>query len=193
MGRALYIQEKDAETGKQFRYEGYGGHVVYKADGHVQFLERDMLLEIKSMNDGRFKSFEKKGVKLAHPDYYDQVQLGMKLSGFDETLFVAYNKNSSKYWAEVVKRDDDRIGFLEARLHVVMRNGATRSAKSPDDWRCEGCFKKSACWHGALPARACNSCDHSEPTTDGDWWCNLHRAPAHTVCDSWSKYEPRKA
>ena len=56
----------DPYTGKQWAFEGFGGHAVGHADGILETQTGKPLLEIKSMNANKFKEFSTKGVKFSH-------------------------------------------------------------------------------------------------------------------------------
>ena len=71
----IHVMEKDPMTGKQWRYTDYEGNSMGNADGIVELHDgSSAILEIKSMNDQKFKEFLKKGVKTSHPMYYAQMQ-----------------------------------------------------------------------------------------------------------------------
>ena len=52
-------------TGKQWRFEGYGGFVMGNADGLLEIDEGTAGLEIKSKNDAKHKEFVRKGIRVA--------------------------------------------------------------------------------------------------------------------------------
>ena len=102
----VHVMEKDPMTGKQWRYTDYEGHAMGNADGIVEIHDgTSAILEIKSMNDQKFKEFQKKGMKLSHPQYYAQVQYLMGLSKCQKAVLVSYNKNNSQYHHEWVAFD----------------------------------------------------------------------------------------
>ena len=54
------VMEVDPFTGKQWAFQGFGGHAVGHADGMIEDAEgQSMLLEIKSMNDKKWTEFQK--------------------------------------------------------------------------------------------------------------------------------------
>ena len=101
------VMEKDPFTGKQWAFDGFGGHATGHADGMIGPIDGDsMLLEIKSMNDNKFKEFSTKGVKYSHRHYYSQVQFMLGLGKLKECVFISYNKNTSDYCSEIVQYDE---------------------------------------------------------------------------------------
>ena len=65
----MHIMEKDPMSGKQWRYTDYEGNAMGNADGLMELHDgSSAILEIKSMNDQKFKDFVKKGVKLSPPN-----------------------------------------------------------------------------------------------------------------------------
>lgn len=190
------VFETDGMTGKQHAYEEYGGHVVSHTDGHVQLDDASdelMILEIKTMNDASFTKFKSSGVKRSHPQYYAQVQMMMGMSGFERAFFIAVNKNTSEYHAEIVEADPFEISFLKERIARALDGRAVKVATDETDWRCRGCFKSGVCWGDKpVPAR-CQTCAHAVPTADGWWHCDHHdRACPTTPCESYERFTPRE-
>lgn len=193
------VFEKDHMTGRQFEYVAFGGHVKGHADGQVELDARwpgmqpgDMaLLEIKSMNDQKWSKFVEVGVRASHPLYYWQMQMMMGLSGFQACLFVSYNKNNSKYASELVYFRDTDFAYLCARVQVAISNQARRVSEDEADWRCRGCFKRSACWGHVQPAKECRTCAHAAADDVHGWWCLKQTAPATAVCGDYEVYQPK--
>ena len=184
----LHVMETDPMSGKQWRFEGYGGLVMGNADGLLEIEGKTVGLEIKSMNDAKHKEFVKKGVKGSHPQYYDQMQFMMGLSGIQQFVLVAYNKNNSLYHHEFVDFDDFRYAYLTAKVERVISNNAEKISVDETDWRCRGCFKRDACWNGAMPEEmTVRTCGNSYATQDGTWKCDVCDGQ---VCSDWTLYKP---
>jgi len=188
-----YVQETDALTGTQHSYQAYGGHVVCHTDGHIE-LERGevSLLEVKSMNETSFNKFKKSGVKVSHPRYFAQLQMMMGMSGIQTSLFIAQNKNTQEYHAELVGYDVFEYGFIEARIGSILSGKAEKIARDPDDWRCRGCFKTGVCWGDSRPNPMCRNCKHSLPHEEGGWWCGLKKHKADKPCDKHDYFKPEE-
>jgi hypothetical protein len=184
----LQVMEQDPMTGKQWRYTRYGGHAMGNADGLIEIEGRVVGLEIKSMNDDKFKSFRDHGVKYSHPIYYDQMQFIMGMSGIHSFVIVSYNKNTSEYHHQYIEFDEFRFYSLEAKVERVLSNQAQRVSHDESDWRCRGCFKFDACWKGALPSkRDVRTCGNSIGNSDGTFSCSVCDGQS---CPSWRPYEP---
>ena len=189
----LNVIENDPMTGKQHRREWLGGHVVCNADGLISDpAEGDAVLEIKSMNDASWKKFQKSGVKISHRHYYRQMQMLMAMFRIETSFFIAYNKNNSEYWAEVVPFDQSEWDWLYTRMQYVIDGGGNRIAEEPTDWRCKGCFKRSVCWDTPDVKPNCRLCKHSAPKSSGEWHCALRDSPCKDPCDQFDVYRPTK-
>jgi len=184
----LHVMEVNPMTSKQWRWEAYGGHAMGNADGLVEIDGETLGLEIKSMNDSKHKECAKKGVKYSHPNYYDQMQFMMGLSGIKKFLFVSYNKNNSSYLHEYIDFDEFRFSYLKTRVETVLRQESRRCATDESDWRCKSCFKRDACWRGELPEqRIMRTCGNAKPNKEGEWSCDKC---SDGVCHDWVPYEP---
>jgi len=184
----LHIMDRDPWTGQQFSYRDWGDHFRSRADGIVEYEEdgepRTALLEIKSMNDSRWTKCQDLGVKYTERHYYAQVQMMMGLGGFKETLFVAYNKNTSRYFHEYIPFDEFAYYNLRHRVERVMAGERQRISNTDADWRCRDCFKRDACWSGELPkTRDMITCHHSLPNPTGGWTCDKG---CTTTCLDWT-------
>lgn len=186
------VFEVDDLTGRQARWEIAGGHIVCNTDGQIDLEGKEdiSLLEIKSMNDKNWTTFKRSSVKVSHPKYWDQMQMMMGMSGHKRCLFIAYNKNTSLYWAEVVEADPLDWSFQQTRIETVWRGEAKKVSDDPTGWLCRGCFKHGACWGGEAPERACRTCAAAAPIADGTWWCRRHKTNCAQPCADWEPYKP---
>ncbi len=184
----LHVMEHDPLTGKQWAFNDFGGHISGHADGLVEDDDREvLLLEIKSMNERKWREFEKKGVQYSHPHYYAQVQFMMGLGNIEVCMFVAYNKNTSDYHAEYIDFDVFYYEGLKDRAERILRGEGTRVATDQSDWRCKGCFKRTVCWDEVAVLPQCTYCIHAVPQRDGTWDCNYSFG---NVCDKYAQFNP---
>lgn len=200
----LKIKELDDSTGKQWHYEMYGGHVAANLDGKLWKQvdpSKDApthTLEIKSMQRRYFMSLIKKGLKLSHPEYYDQVQLGMGMSGIGRCFFVAYCKDNSKYHAEFVYFDEARYAELLKRSTRAM---FAEKAERTEAFDCTMCLKRTSCGPSHIPSvpnivqeqRHCRHCAHSMPNVaepSKTWTCKKTGAKAERPCGEFAMYRP---
>jgi hypothetical protein len=198
------VDEVDQTTGEQWEYTSHGGHHVCHLDGYITLLgtTETMTLEIKSMNRKMFETFQKKGVQLSHPHYYDQVQDGLELyrinAGNDVTkcFFVAYCKDNSQYHAEIVEYDPATASAIFDKVgKVTLRDDESRISSNEHEYGCKGCFKRTSCWNPDVQDRGCWHCTHSTPVLVGEdkaWLCELTSKPAEKVCDSFKLFRPEK-
>jgi hypothetical protein len=182
------VLDKNHITHKQFEWRGHGGLSVYKADAILEVEGRSFLVEIKSMGSAPWKKFLKFGVRVSHPQYYDQVQMGMGMSGILECLLVAYNKDNSMYHDEVVAFDPTRYGFLCHRIEKALLKKQTRIGREETDWRCRSCFKFGSCWKGKPVDKNTRTCAWSEADQkSGAFVCT--KGLDTSYCKSCTEYE----
>ena len=186
----LSVWEVDGLTGKQHSYELWGGHIKAHMDGHIEINDEVHVLEIKSMNDASFSKFQKDGVKISHPNYFAQVQMMMGMSGFRKAFFIAINKNTSEYHAQIVHFDDFEYAHIQERIERVVTGKAKKISTDSTDWRCRGCFKRGVCWGDRAVPVACETCQFSGPKPDGGWHCYKHDRTALEPCADYQRYEP---
>lgn len=190
------VMENNPMTGKQWNYQELGGHIRCNLDGLIELDDgRLRNLEVKSMNDNSFEKFKDMGVKISHAHYYDQMQMQMAMSKTRDTLFIAYNKNNSDYHAEIVKFNDMDWEFLKSRIERALSNQSARISADEADWRCRGCFKRSACWDHTAPTvklgdEGCHFCAHAVPVDGQEWHCTKHDREAEHVCSDYEQYRP---
>lgn len=86
------------------------GHI----DGVIFDTHRNKyVLEIKTMNDQRYKTLVKKKVKNGFPEYWSQCQAYMKGLEIEQTLFIALNKNTGELYKEIIYyNSQDADGLL---------------------------------------------------------------------------------
>lgn len=189
----INVLDKDIMTGRQFRWDRYGGMAVFKADGIIENGPGvdAMLVEIKSMNSALWTKFMGWGVRMSHPHYYDQVQMGMGLSGFRKCVIIGYNKDKSLYWDEIVEYDAVRWGFLLARIEHTLSGVAAKVAVREEDWRCRGCFKFDACWKNAPVEKTMRTCEFSYfDRFDNKWKCLKGCTEECGGCKFWQRWKP---
>lgn len=192
----LSVVEADPATGGQWEVSGLGGHVVAHLDAKIEnpldpIASSPWVLEVKSMNKEMFVRFKKKGLALSHPEYYDQVTLQMGLARLSTALVIAYCKDNSEHWAEVIEYDGGLYAELIAyRAERAMFGEPRRKHAHRKSHECTGCLKRGACWGGADMAEVlgrtdCSSCAHAMPDVSVDgkqWFCTLHSARAAHRC-----------
>ena len=195
MGMTVEFLAKDELTMRQFKWSSHGGHALAKADGILVWNSgAGEIVEIKSMKEVLFRKFLKHGVAVSHPKYYDQCQMLMGLSGLRSSLVIGYNKNDSTYHVERVAFDAERWLVMQSRIDSAMQGAGERISEDPEDFRCRGCFKFTACRETWLPewgVPECMHCEHSHPDLDRRWWCKKHDRFADKTCIDFNFWTPR--
>lgn len=169
------VWEIDESTGKQWRFDLFGGHFGLSLDGVCRGNDADfgtMTLEFKTMNDKTFKTLSLNGLKKAKPVYWAQVQIGMDLSGIGNCLFMAVNKNTDEIYAEIVEPDGSAAALREKAERIIFADKPLAKVADSEDWfECKYCPHIGICHRGALPEQNCRTCAHSTPEQDGRWSC----------------------
>ena len=193
----------DPQTGRQFGFTALAGHFGGHMDGAGQgFPEAPTawhVLEFKTHNARSFATLRIKGVKLAKPMHYAQMQVYMHLSGMRRAMYMAVNKDTDEIYSERVKYCKAEAEALMARAEriVTATRPPERITDSPDDFRCRFCSHKALC-HGSTPPEpavpcelSCRNCVHATPELDTDsgrWSCSKHnitvtRQQQATTCE----------
>lgn len=109
--------------------------------------KHDVLVEIKTANDSSFNTFKKKGLRLWYPEYYDQIQSYMGMSGVHKCYLLALNKNTSELHDELVLFDAPRYEWLVAKARRIGEAviEPPRINGSASYFRCRMCFYKRIC------------------------------------------------
>lgn len=169
------VWEIDEGTGKQWRFEIFGGHFGLSLDGVCQGLpesSKPHTLEFKTMNDKTFKTLMNNGLEKAKPVYWAQVQIGMHLSGIDRCLFLAVNKNTDELYAERIKPDGSAIALSEKAERIIFADKPLAKIAESEDWyECKFCDFAKICHRNEMPEQNCRTCAHSTPEHDGTWSC----------------------
>ncbi len=180
------VHEKDPMTGKQYMWDKHNGNVVFYADGILEERNGDCrLLEVKSMNDSIWQRFKSRGLLVSHPKYYDQLQMGMGLSGYRSATLIAYNKNTCEYHDQTIVFDEIRYFFLLARAEKVLMGGAQRVGVDVSDWRCKDCSRRHVCFEGADIPKDMRTCANASLSGTG-WKCKLGCVGQ---CQQWQRFE----
>lgn len=107
------------------------------------------IIEIKTAKDASFRIFQTKGVRLWYPEYYDQMQSYMGMSGIHSATLIAINKDTSDLHDEKIQFDQERYQFLVKKAKRIGESESEppRINQSPSFFRCKLCFYQKKC-HG---------------------------------------------
>jgi hypothetical protein len=195
----LQVWEVDPETNKQWTYTAARGHFVCKTDGVTKGVpsaeKTPHVLEIKSTNVSGFKELEKRGVKVAKPEHYWQMQSGMGLSGIHRALYLAICKDNEQYYIERVEFDPECFAEIEGKLNglITIMSPPPRLAEKEGDWRCKFCNAKDVCWGYKPILKNCRTCQYAEVADKGEWVCSrsdevIPYGFQSKGCDAWTPY-----
>lgn len=182
------------EKGDQWTYTF--GHFVAKLDGVVRGVpgaeKTAHTLEIKSSNLKGFKEIQNRGVQIAKPLHYAQMQIGMELAGLTRSLYVCICKDDEKLYVERVIRDDTAIADLLAKINRIVEseNPPIPIAETESDWRCKFCDQKAVCWKQERPLATCRMCRNGVAAENGEWVCGLSskvlsQSEQIAACEEW--------
>lgn len=178
------VWEKD-ESGNQFGVSFLGGHFRGHCDavavGIPEAPTKPHVVEMKTHSSKSFADLKKKGVKLAKPMHYAQMQIYMLGMDIWDALYFAVNKDTDDLYTERIKLDKAEAEKIMAiAKNVIETYEPMKCATREDDYRCKMCEARTVCWHrtGAVFACEtcidCRTCCHSTPITEGErakWAC----------------------
>lgn len=171
------------ETGKQFEFSDIGGHFGGSMDGACTGLKERpnswFVLEFKTHGRKSFDELEKKLVKEAKPEHYDQMQCYMHWTGMDKALYVSVCKDDDRLHLEIVEKDPSRPASLisKAQRIIESQEPPERMSKDSSFYLCKLCDYASICHESSVPQPTCRSCCHSTPEMKGDgtWSCSHNK------------------
>lgn len=168
------------DNGKQFTYTDETGHFVVKLDGVIKGIpgaeKTPHALEVKSHNKKSFTELEKKGVLVAKPMHYAQMQAGMMFGGFTRAFYIAICKDDESYYVERIREDLEVQKELKLKINKLVEAKLTPSGISEDGgaFPCKWCDMRGVCTGEQDILKTCRSCAFSEPLKEGgQWLCSL--------------------
>lgn len=177
------IHPVDPETGEQFAIDDCNGHFSGHMDGCGLGIPEAPktwhVLEFKTHNAKSFGMLKRKGVQQSKPKHYAQVQVYMRKTDMERTLYVAINKNTEDLYTERIKLDRELADSLIARAERIIQAGEPPlgAGEGPDAAVCKYCPMVPLC-HGNPAGTAapcvvsCRSCVHVSPVDEGRWSCS---------------------
>lgn len=108
------------------------------------------VLEIKTMNDQRYKTLIKNKVKNGFPEYWSQCQAYMKGLDIHQALFLALNKNTGEIYKEVISYNAKDAQGLMLKAHRIFEYEWEPPIYNEIEGRkpmvCYGCDFQSRCY-----------------------------------------------
>jgi hypothetical protein len=150
----------DAQAEVSFADGALTGHCDGVVRGVPEAPKKPHLLEIKTMNDKRWRTWRSQGVKVSDPKYWVQCQLYMHGLGLTRTLFVCENQDTREIEHQRIEYDQIAAEKLVARAERIARSEGppARAYDKPDHWLCRQCPAQAVCWAGAEPLKNCRTC-----------------------------------
>lgn len=174
------VQFHMPEDGSQERISDHGGHFGSALDGvlyNVPDAPGEWILgEYKTHNTKLFCELVVKGVQLAKPQHYAQIQTCMARRGIYRCLYMAVNKNDDDLFCELIEYDGRSAAsyLMRAGNIIVARDAPPRLSEDPSNFKCGICDAKQRCHFPALEPvlKNCRTCRHSVADIGtGTWSC----------------------
>lgn len=139
------------------------GHIKGHPDGNVENVpgaeKTKHLLEIKTMNDARFKTFIKQGLEKSDPVYWGQIHTYMGEKKLVRCLLVVTNKNTEERAYKRYRYDKAVHMDAMSRGFDVLTSEFPPQKIGEKTWHiCRMCDARGVCQKGAPIKRTCRSC-----------------------------------
>jgi hypothetical protein len=166
----------------QYRISGVMGHFGGSLDGAIILPERfginePILGEYKTNGTGSgFNDLTKKGMKLAKPVHFAQINTYGNKLGFKYCLYIVANKNDDSLYVELVKLDHNQGKQMEAKAEnvILSQEPPSRLSNSSTFYKCKYCNAHDVCHGGKVVDKNCRSCANARPVEGGQWECRLY-------------------
>jgi len=168
------------DTGESQSRVDFGCHVSGSIDGIIksgvpEAPKKPHVLEIKTHSLKSFNELEAKGVQLAKPLHWAQMQVYMLGAGVDRALYYAVCKDDDRIYTERVRLcEESAEAFVTRgqRIALTERMPEPIACASPSWYRCKFCPSYDLCHQSKTTKQAnCRTCAHSTPKSDGTWHC----------------------
>jgi len=171
-----FMAARDPATG-QFRMAGEVDGIILGVPLPLAGrLRLPCIWESKKATAKKWKAFSDKGVAIADPKYYGQVQINMAYMEITQTLFSMLNLDNMKFYWEIIEFDIAVAQKLGDRAARVLRSDSpldlARITSDPNDRRCRFCDYKGQCWTpiatGAPVVETPTWLSRAQPVNNGD-------------------------
>jgi hypothetical protein len=179
-GIGAEVWDKDPAADEQWRVAACNGHFGGSLDGVARGLPEApktvAVLEFKTHSAKSWNEVNKKGVRLAKAQHFDQMTVYMKLMELDRALYVAVNKDTDEIYTEWVHLDEDRYKQLLNRAQRLIESTEPpyRISTDPEHFECKYCSLWKACHGGLAGEPNCRTCCHASPVENAAWQCVKH-------------------
>ena len=193
----MVVHEVDSVSGKQFQLSALGGHFGGSLDAVLENVPgldgKPCLMECKTANQKQFDLLVKKGVRVHKFEHYVQMQIYMGAYNLPWALYICVNKNTDEWHWELIIYDklfNDQ--YLQRAANIIASDRPPQRVSNDPSWyRCKWCDYYKICHHDETPAKNCRTCVHSDPRSDGRWYCTkVPHLKIRTKDESEAKGEP---
>ena len=165
---------------QQREFVALNGYFRGHCDGVIEGVtKRPHILEIKSASSGRFKMFQKDGIRAVSEEYWAQVQCYMGYGGLDRAVWVVMNKDTCELYSERAHFAKSEFKALEEKAARIINAKDKPPRGYPEGAReCGRCGYAGHCASEdpyVQTTQTCGSCWYCEPE-NGHMFC---RFPAH--------------
>lgn len=177
------VHSVQPKTGKQYSFWDLGGHFGGSMDAAIRGVKEApkawAVCEVKTANEKNFKKLTAKGVKVAQPKHYAQMQTYMALAKIKRAAYFAVSKNTDAIHFEWIHFDSKAWEQIRERARQVITSPEPLTRYSVDPFKppCGWCDARELCHEEQVPPVNCRTCAHSTPLTDGEggrWHCAHH-------------------
>lgn len=168
--------------GGQFHVVFLGGHFGGSTDAILRNVpgapKTEHIGEFKTASKKKFEEFCSKGVRVANPGYFAQMQVYMLGRKLKRALFLVVCKDDDRIHTERVHFDSKYARGLVEHARVVISSPTPlgRISDDPTWFECRFCTYHEHC-HAADFSRLernCRTCTYSTPRENGTWHCARH-------------------
>jgi hypothetical protein len=184
------VWDRNPKTGKQWSWSeaSLGHHFAGNGDGIVkgviQAPKAPHIWECKTHSTKSFNEVQSKGVQIAKPMHYAQMQIYMhwtiaefgKTHGCQRALYTAICKENDAIHDERVRYDEQfALGLVAKAKRIIFAKTPLPKLSLDSSWyECKLCDYHAVCHGDAVPQATCRTCVHATPEPDGNarWTCN---------------------
>lgn len=168
------------DTGESQSRVDFGCHVSGSIDGIIksgvpESPAKPHVLEIKTHSLKSFNELVAKGVQLAKPLHWAQMQVYMLGAKVDRALYYAVCKDDDRIYTERVRLcEESARAYIDRgqRIALTERMPEPITGASPAWYQCKFCSSYDFCHKTKTTTQAnCRTCSHSTPKDDGTWHC----------------------
>lgn len=188
-------------TGRQDGFVDDTGHISGHIDGIVTGVpgdDRPHLLEIKTMNDARFKAYIKDGLKTTNFSYYVQMNLYMGFLNLERCIFITTNKNDESRLYKFYDFDHAVFSEYKKIAFDILTSDEMPPAIGGKTWyECKFCDAYKYC-HGDQETQVnCRTCISANIEHGGTWSCEktadtLSFSDQEAACSAYNKSDVYK-